>query len=138
MLPSIVFCTVTKLTETNQNITIGSKKVDWVCSFHFSTETMHRFVNGPNRCIKCNPGMVFCTVTKLTETNQNITIASEKVDWVRSFRFWAETVHRFINIPNQCIKCNLGMVFCIVTKLTETDKKITVGSKKVDLVRLFC
>src|SRR5687768_7606950 len=55
--------------ETDQNITIGSKKVDWVRSFCFLTENVHLFVNGPNRCIKCNPGMVFCTVTKLTKTS---------------------------------------------------------------------
>src|SRR6187455_2115241 len=45
MLPSMVFCTVTKLTETNQNITIGSKKVDWV----------RCFFSGPNRCIVSVP-----------------------------------------------------------------------------------
>src|SRR6187551_613710 len=39
------------------------------------------------------PSMVFCTVTKLTETNLNITMVSKKVDWVRSFCFW----------PNQSI-----------------------------------
>src|SRR6187551_545535 len=43
-------------------------------SFRFWPETMHRFVNDLNRCIKYNPSMVFCTVTKLTKTNQNITI----------------------------------------------------------------
>jgi DNA-binding transcriptional regulator of glucitol operon len=130
--PGMVFCTVTKLTETDQNITVGSKKLDWVRSFRFWAKTVHRFVNTPNRCIKCNPGMVFCTITKLTETNQNISIGSKKLDWVHSFRFWAETVHRFINTPNRCIKCHLGMVFCTVTKLTETDKNITIGSKKLD------
>src|SRR6187551_205457 len=55
--------------ETDENITIGSKKVDWVRSFRFWTESVHHFVNGPNRCIKCNPGMVFYTVTKLTKTS---------------------------------------------------------------------
>src|SRR6187455_3686273 len=51
------------------------------------------------------PSMVFCTVTKLTETNLNITIGSKKVDWVHSFRFWAESEHRFGSGQNQCIKC---------------------------------
>src|SRR6187551_51868 len=87
MQPGMVFCTVTKLTKTNQNITIGSKKVDWVRSFHFWRESVVRFVLGPNRCIKCYTRMSFCTVTKLTKTNQNITIGTKKVDWVRSFRF---------------------------------------------------
>src|SRR6187551_2812324 len=37
------------------------------------------------------PSMVFCTVTKLTELNLNITIGYKKVDWVRSFRLWPES-----------------------------------------------
>src|SRR6187551_653241 len=133
----VVFCTVTKPTKTNQNITIGSKKVDWVRSFHFWRESEVRFGSGPNRCLKCNIGMVFCTVTKLTKTNQNITFGSKKVDWVRSFRFWRESEVRFGSGPNRCIKCNIGMVFCTVTKLTKTNQNITIGSKKVDWVRSF-
>src|SRR6187551_3072428 len=73
-------CTVTKLTKTNQNITIGSKKVDWVRSFRFWTESAVRFGSGPNRSFKCNFGMFFCTVTKLTKTNQNITMGPKK--WI--------------------------------------------------------
>src|SRR6187551_2942264 len=116
----MVFRTVTKLTKTNQNITIGSKKLDWVRSFRSLRESVVHFGSGPNRCIKCYIGMVFCTVTKLTKTNQNITIVSKKMDWVRSFRFWPESVVRFGSGPNRCIKCNFGMVFCPVTKLTKT------------------
>src|SRR6187551_2804556 len=115
--------------ETDQNITIGSKKVDWLRSFRFWTETVHHFVNGPNRCIKCNPGLVSRTATKLTKMNQNITIGSKKVDWVRSLHFWTETVHRFVNVRNRFIKCNPGMVSRIVTKLTKTNQNITTGSK---------
>src|SRR6187551_1675907 len=57
------------------------QKVDWMRSFLFWAKTVHRFVNGPNRCLKCDPNMVFYTVTKLTQTNQNITIGSKKMDW---------------------------------------------------------
>src|SRR6187551_916986 len=53
MLPRMVFCTLTKLTETNLNITIGSTKVDWVRSFRFCLESVHRFGSDPNRVIKC-------------------------------------------------------------------------------------
>src|SRR6187455_2231959 len=106
MQSRMVFCTVTKLTKTNQNITIGSKKVDWVRSFRSSPESVVYFGSGPNRCIKCYPGMVFCTVTKLTKTDQNITIGSKKVDWVHSFRFWPESVVHFGSGPNRCIQCN--------------------------------
>src|SRR6187455_49375 len=69
MQSGMVFCIVTKLTKRNQNITIGSKKVDWVHSFCFWRELVVRFGSGPNRCIKCYPGMVFCTVTKVTKTS---------------------------------------------------------------------
>src|SRR6187551_2548498 len=71
MQPSIVFCTVAKVTKTNQNITIGYKKVDWGRSFHFWRESVVRFVFGPNRCIKCYTGMVFCTVTKLIKRTKH-------------------------------------------------------------------
>ena len=93
----MVFFTVTKLTKTNQNITIGSKKVNWVRSFRFWRESVVRFSSGPSRCIKCYTGMVFRTVTKLTKTNQNITIGSKKVDWVRSLNFLRESVVRFVS-----------------------------------------
>src|SRR6187551_2852326 len=127
----------TKLSKTNQNITIGSKNVDWVRSFRFSNKTVHRFVNDPNGCIKCNICMVCCTVTKQTKTNQNITIGSKNVDRVHSFRFWIETVHCFGNDTNGCIKCNIYMVFFTVTKLAKTNQNITIGSKNVDWVRSF-
>src|SRR6187551_3534469 len=52
----------------------------------------------PNGYIKCNPSMVFCTITKLTKTNHNITIGPRNVNWVRLFGFWPETVHRFVNL----------------------------------------
>src|SRR6187200_593832 len=55
MQPGMVFCTVTKLTKTNQNISIGSKNVDWVRLFHFWRESGVRFGSGLNRCIQCNP-----------------------------------------------------------------------------------
>src|SRR6187455_943227 len=48
----------------------------------------------------------FYTVTKVTKTNQNITIWSKKLDWVRSFRIWPESVVRFGSGPNRCIQCN--------------------------------
>src|SRR6187455_2230964 len=131
------FSTVTKLTKTNQNITIGSQKVDWVRSFRFWPESVVRFGSGPNRCITCYPGMVFCTVAKLTKMNQNITIGSKKVDWVRSYRFWPKSVVPFGSGPNRCIKCYPGMVFCTVAKLTKMNQNIIIGSKKVDWVRWF-
>src|SRR5687768_13461451 len=137
MQPGMVFCTVAKLTKTNHNNTIGSKKVDWLRSFRFWRESVVRFGSGPNRCIKCYTGMVFRTVTKLTKTDQNITIGSKKVDWVLSFHFWRESVVRFGSGPNRCIKCYTGMVFRTVTKLTKTNQNITIGSKKVDCVRSF-
>src|SRR6187551_2791873 len=130
----MVFCTVAKLTKTNQNITIGSKKVDWARSLRSWPESVVCLGSGPNRSIQCNPGMVFCTVAKLTKTNQNITIGSKKVDWVCSFHFWPESVVRFGSSPNRCITCYPGMVFCTVAKLAKMNQDITIGSKKVDWV----
>src|SRR6187455_453787 len=117
-------------TETNQNEPKHPylvQKVDWVRSFHFWPEPVVHFVSGANRCIKCYIGMVFYTVTKLTKTNRNITIWSKKLDWVRSFRFWHESEVFFGSGPNWCLKCNIGMVFCTVTKLTKTS---LLGQKK--------
>src|SRR5574344_749208 len=45
-------------------------------SFRFRSESVHSM----------QPGLVFWTVTKLTKTNQNITIRSKKVDWVNYIR----------------------------------------------------
>src|SRR6187455_2447110 len=111
MLPSMVFCTVTKLTKTNLNITIGSKIVDWVRSFCFWYESLHRFVSGTNGGIKCIYSIVFCTVTKLTKTNLNITIGSKKVDWVRSFHFWPESLHRFVSYLNGARNAYIALFF---------------------------
>src|SRR6187455_1138107 len=66
----------------------------------FLDESVHRFISGPDRCIKCNTRMVFGTVTKLTQTNQNITIGSKKVDSVHSFHFW---MNRSIVLFRACI-----------------------------------
>src|SRR6187455_286640 len=54
----------------------------------FLDESVHRSISGPDRCIKCNTGMIFGTVTKMTQTNQNITIGYINVDLACSFRFW--------------------------------------------------
>src|SRR6187551_1314785 len=48
MLPSMVFCTVTKLTETNLNILLGPKK--WIGCV--------RFVSGPNQSIVSVPARI--------------------------------------------------------------------------------
>src|SRR6187551_90221 len=64
------------------------QKIEFCAFVLFEADSVHRFISDPNRCIKCNPGMVFGVVTKLTQTNQNITVGSKKVDRLRSFRFW--------------------------------------------------
>src|SRR6187551_3742196 len=100
MQPGMVFCTVTKLTKTNQNITIGSKKSGLGAFVSFLARIGSSFRFRPESVHSMQPGMVFCTVTKLTKTNQNITIGSKKVDWVRSFRFWRESVQARISAFN--------------------------------------
>src|SRR6187551_3746952 len=77
----------------------------------FLEESVHPCISGPDRCIKCNTGMVFGTVTKLTQTNQNITIGSKKVDWVHSFCFWPESVVRFGSGLNRSINATLAWFF---------------------------
>src|SRR6187551_3525411 len=89
--------------ETDPN---EPKQNYWVHKSGFGTfvsfldESVHRFISGPDRCIKCNNGMVFGTVTKLTQTNQNKTIGSKKVDWVRLFHFWT----------NRCIVSSMARI----------------------------
>src|SRR6187551_429689 len=100
----------------------------WVHLFHFWPKSQHRFVSDPNRCIECNPSMISVTVTKPTKMNQNITIGSKNHDWLRSFHFCPESVHRFVFGPNRCIECNPSMVSSTVTKRTKTNQNITIVS----------
>src|SRR6187551_866910 len=150
----MVFGTVTKLTKTKQNISIGSKNMDWVRSF----------VSGLNRCIVSFPAQIGALkqprhgFRRSNEADQNEPKHQywvQNVDWVRSFvsgpnwcivsfpprigalkqprhgfrhsnetdqnepkhhywvqkrglgafiRFWTESVHRFVSGPNRCIK----------------------------------
>src|SRR6187551_2056771 len=102
MLPSIVFCTVTKLTEANLNITIGSKKLDWVRSLR----------SGPNRSIVSVPARISAlNATKHGFLHSNETNRNEPKHhyWIQksglgafvsflgrigaSFRFRPESVH---------------------------------------------
>src|SRR6187551_230147 len=59
------------------------------------------FLFCPTRCIKCNPGMIFDTITKLTQMNPTSLLGPKK--WTRcvrfvsgrisaSFNFWPESV----------------------------------------------
>src|SRR6187551_1226492 len=63
--------------------------------------------------------------------------------WVQKGRLGAfvsfldESGHPFISGPDRCIKCTTGMVFGTVTNLIQTNPNITIGSKKVDWMRLF-
>src|SRR6187455_2339261 len=85
--------------QSNKSDRNESKHYYWVqksglgAFVSFLGRNYHRFVNGPNRCIKCNTGMVFCKVTKLSETNQNITIGPKK--WIGCISF--------ISRPKLCI-----------------------------------
>src|SRR6187455_1087196 len=85
MQPGMVICTVTKLTKTKQNITIGSKKSGLGAFVSFLARIGSSFRFQPDSVHSMQPGMVFGTVTKLTKTNQNITIGSKK--WIWCVRF---------------------------------------------------
>src|SRR6187551_2711700 len=96
----MVFGTVMKLTQSNQNITIGSKNMD-------------SFISGPNRCI-----ISFLTRIGTLEqprhgfrhSNETDPIEPKCQYWVQKrglgafVHFWTESVHRFIFGPNRCIK----------------------------------
>src|SRR6187551_2767219 len=74
MLPSMVFCTVTKLTETNLNFTIGSKK--WIgCVL---------FVSFPNRSI----GSVPARISALNATEHGFLHSNETDRYEPKHHYW--------------------------------------------------
>src|SRR6187551_1525422 len=101
-----------KLTQSNQNITIGSKNMDWVRSF----------VSGPNWCIVSFPtriGTLEQPRRGFRHSNETDPIEPKQ----RLFCFKTESVHRFISGPNRCTECNIGIDFGTVTKLTQNKSK---------------
>src|SRR6187551_3836558 len=91
----MVFGTVTKMTQMNQNITIGSKNVDWV----------HSFVSVPNWCILSFPthiGALEQPRHGFRHSNETDPIEPKRHYWVQKcglgafVRFWTESVHRLI------------------------------------------
>src|SRR6187551_1815073 len=137
MQPDMVFGTVMKLTKMNQNINIGSKKVDWVRSFCFWPESVDRFFSA-------RLGAVNATrhgFRHSNETDQNepkLQYWFQKSGLVAFISFLARIGASFLFCPTRCIKCNPGMVFDTITKLTQMNPNITIGSIKVDWVRSFC
>jgi hypothetical protein len=99
----MVFGTVTKLIQSNQNITIGSKNVNWVRSFRFWTESVHYFVSGPIGALK-QPRHGF------RHSNENDPNEPKYHYWVQKrglaafVHFWTELVHHFVSGTNRCIK----------------------------------
>src|SRR6187551_2301942 len=100
----MVFYTVMKLTKTSL---LGAKK--WIGCVHF--------VCGPKVCIvslMARTGALNATphgFLHSNETDQNITIGSKKVDWVRSFRFWTESVHRFVTARTNALNATPAWFF---------------------------
>src|SRR6187551_1672418 len=104
MLPSMVFCTVTKLTETNVTSLLGSKKWFWCV----------RFVSFPNRSIVSVPARI----SALNATEHGF-LHSKETDrnepkhhyWVQKrglgafVSFLSRNRASFRSCQNQCIKC---------------------------------
>src|SRR6187551_3128863 len=95
----MVFGTVTKMTQTNQTITIGSKSVDWLRSF----------ISGPNRCIVSFPAHIGALKQPrhcFRHSNETDPIEPKHHYWVQKrglgafVHFWTESVHRFVSGPN--------------------------------------
>src|SRR6187551_2091107 len=125
MQPGMVFCTLTKLTKTNQNITIGSKKSGLGAFVSFLAQISSSFRFRPESVHSMQPGMVFCTLTKLAKTNQNITIGYKKSGLGAFVSFLARIGSSFRFRPESVHSMQPGMVFCTVTKLTKTNQNIT-------------
>src|SRR6187551_676858 len=128
MLPSMLFYAVTKLTETNLNITIGSKK--WIGCV--------RFVSGPNRCVVSVPagiGSLNATEHGFLHINETDRNEPKHHYWVQksglgafisflarigaSFRFRLESVCFFGSGQNRVIK---GYRACFFLHSNETDR----------------
>src|SRR6187551_1138624 len=99
----MVFGTVMKLIQSNQNVTIGSKNVDWVRSF----------VSGLNRCIVsflARIGALKQSRHGFRHSNETDPIEPKHHYWVQErglgafVRFWTESVHHFLSGPYRCIK----------------------------------
>src|SRR6187551_433021 len=94
MLPSMVFCTVTKLIETNLNITIGSKKVDWVHSFRFCAESERRFGSGQIQSLNATEhGFLHSNQTDRNEPKHHYWVQKSRLG--AFFPFWPKSEHRF-------------------------------------------
>src|SRR6187455_2292383 len=103
MQPSTVFDTITKLTQMNPNITIGSKKVDWLRSFCFWTSrcivsfsAQIGAVNAPRH------GFRYSNIADQNEPKHQYWI--QKSGLGAFVLFLDELVHRFIFGPNRCNK----------------------------------
>src|SRR6187455_1535231 len=98
----MVFGTVTKMTQTNQNIAIGSKKLDWVCCFVCGSNQYNISFLARIGALK-QPRHGFRHSSK---TDQN---KPKKIYWVQKrglgafVHFWTESVHRFASGTNRCI-----------------------------------
>jgi hypothetical protein len=104
----------TKYYETDRNISLWSNGVDWVRSL----QKIPTWLHGTNFCINCTSSVCFVTsfmqlrnnpkCTKYYETDRNISLWSNGVDWVRSLR----KILMWLRGTNFCINCISSPPFC--------------------------
>ena len=111
----------TKHCETDRNISLGSNRVDWVCSL-WKNPT---WLRGTNFCIVLY--RVWCSyeiipnAPKYCETDRNISLGSARVDWIRSLR----KIPTWLRGPNFCINCTSSPNFAPTFMQLRNDPKCT-------------
>src|SRR6187455_43526 len=111
--------------QTNKNITIGSKILDWVRSFHFWTEQVHRFVSGPNRCIW--HGFWHCNESNENEPKHHY--CSKKSGLGAFLSFLARTGASFHFRPEPVHLMQPRHGFWHSNESNENKQNITIGQK---------
>ena len=96
-----------KYYETHRNISIGSNGGNWLCSFHkiprdFVSRTfvLTAAVRYVLHQVSCSYEMI-SNAPKYCETDWNISLGSNMVDWVRSLR----KIPTWLRGTNFCINC---------------------------------
>ena len=112
---------------THQNMSVGSKGVDWVCLLRKLPTWLH----GTNFRINCTSSHHFATSfmqlrndPKCTQTlcnNQNMSLRSIGVDWVRSL----QKIRTWLHGTNFCINCTSSHRFEPSFMLLRNDNRWT-------------
>jgi len=116
-----------KYYDTHRNNSLGSNGVDWVCSL----QKIATWLRATNFCINCTSSVCFATsfkqlrndpkCTKYYETDRNISLRSNGVDWVCSWR----KIPTWLRRTNFCINCTSSRSFAPSFMQLRNDPKCT-------------